>query len=66
MANFKKGDKVKIRLEANSQFRGHAGIITAVLKRESRIFGYIVEIDSQGKKISYQFSERDLENVNEK
>ncbi len=64
MAKFKKGAKVKIRIGANSQFRGQAGIITAELKRESRVYGYIVEIDSRGKKISYQFSEGDLEAVN--
>ena len=61
MAQFKKGDRVRIRPDTSSQFRGHNGTVTEEPISASGILGYIVEIDYRGLKLSYQFSEKELE-----
>jgi hypothetical protein len=63
MAKFKKGDKVKIRPDANSQFRGRIAIIQKEPDRYSNAYGYVVKIDAQGFAPTCQISENDLEAV---
>jgi hypothetical protein len=64
MAKFKKGDKVRIRKDANSQFRGRIATITEEPRVGAGIIGYMVKIEAGGFAPTCQVLENDLENVN--
>ena len=66
MAKFKIGDRVRIRADTNSQFRGRIAIVQKVPNLYTNTFGYIVKIESQGFAPTCQVGENDLEAVNEK
>jgi len=66
MAKFKKGDRIMIRRDANSQFRGRIGIVTEEPKIQAGIFGYIVKIEAGGFSPACQVMEKDMEAVSEK
>jgi ribosomal protein L21E len=63
MQKFEKGDKVRVRLDTASPFRGHTGIVDSETK-DSSGFSYVVKFESQGFLSSYVFSEKDLEKIN--
>lgn len=61
MAKFRIGDRVKIRLDADSQFRGRIGIIENLPNEYAKVSGYKVKIESPGFAPTCQVSEKDLE-----
>jgi hypothetical protein len=66
MAKFKIGDKVRIRPDANSQFRGHIGTIEKLPNDYANVNGYMVKIEMQGFAPTYQVLEKDLEALSDK
>ena len=64
MPKFKKGDKVRIRLDSSSINRGRVGIIDEEPKQDTMGFWYIVKLEIRGFIGSYPFAEQDLESVN--
>jgi len=66
MAKFKIGDKVRIRLDANSQFRGRIGTVEKLPNEYINILGYIVKIESQGFAPTCQVLEKDMETPSDK
>ena len=63
MPKFKKGDKVRIRLDTTSPDRGRIGIVDEKPIKDSYGFWYIVKFGSRGFTRKYRFSEQDLESV---
>jgi hypothetical protein len=63
MPKFNKGDKVRIRLDNASPYRGRAGIIDEEIVGDSFGFWYVVKFESKGFIRSYRFNEQDLEAV---
>jgi hypothetical protein len=63
MAKFKKGDKVKVRLDTASPYRGRSGTVTENPINDSYGFWYMVKFESAGYSPSYRFIEQDLEAV---
>ena len=63
MAKFKIGDKVRVRPDANSQFRGRVGTVQKLPNEVTNVTGYMVKIDLQGFAPTCQISEKDLEPV---
>ena len=61
MANLNVDDKVKIRLDTSSPYRGRSGVITEVLNADSYGEWYMVKFESKGFSTSYRFNEKDLE-----
>lgn len=61
MPKFKKGDRVKVRLDTVSPYRGRDGIVDAEPTRDSYGFWYMVRFESKGFSRSYRFVEQDLE-----
>jgi ribosomal protein L21E len=61
MSNFQIGDKVKIRPDADSQFRGRTGTIVNLPNLYSKIPGYKVKIETTGFSSTCQILEKDLE-----
>ena len=66
MAKFKKGDRIKIRRDANSQFRGRIGVVTEEPKTQAGVFGYIVKIEAGGFSPVCQVMEKDMEAFSDK
>jgi hypothetical protein len=66
MAKFKKGDRIKIHLDANSQFRGRIGVIEKESNEYGNTLGYMVKIESHGFARTCQVLEKDLEAVSYK
>jgi ribosomal protein L21E len=64
MEKFKKGDKVKIRLDTSSPYRGRSGVISENLTSDSYGFWYMVKFESNGYSPSYRFVEQDLAAMN--
>jgi len=64
MAQFKKGDNVKVRLDTSSPYRGRAGVIAGTPTKDSFGFEYAVKFESQGFIRNYRFLEQDLEPAN--
>jgi ribosomal protein L19 len=64
MPKFKKGDKVKVRVDTTSPYRGRIGIVDREPIQGSAGFSYTVKFESAGFTRSYLFSEHDLEAVN--
>jgi hypothetical protein len=63
MAKFKIGQKIKIRTDANSQFRGRTGTIEKVPNEYGNTFGYLVKIQSPGFTPTCQVLETDIEAI---
>ena len=61
MRKFKKGDKVKVRLDTSSPYRGRSGVVQHELPEDSQGFSYMVEFRSAGLHATSRFAERDLE-----
>jgi hypothetical protein len=61
MPKFKKGDKVKVRLDTASPYRGRIGIIDEELIGDPNKCWYMVKFESKGFIRSYRFVEQDLE-----
>ena len=66
MSKFKIGDKVRVRPDVNSQFRGRVGIVEKEPNKNANLFGYTVKIELSGFKPTCQFVEQDLEAVSNK
>ncbi len=65
MAKFKKGDRVKVRLDSNSPFRGRTGIVSENPVSDSYGYMYIIKFESKGYSPTYRIGERDLEAAND-
>jgi hypothetical protein len=61
MPKFNKGDKVRIRLDNASPFRGRSGSIDEEPIGDSFGYWYMVKFTSKGFARSYRFPEEDLE-----
>ncbi len=63
MQKFKKGDKVKVRLDSASPYRGRSGIVIEEPVGDSFGFWYMVKFESKGFTPVTRFVEKDLEAV---
>jgi hypothetical protein len=63
MRKFKVGDRVKVRLDSSSPYRGRTGIIEQHLPEDTRGFWYMVRFESAGLRATSRFPERELEVV---
>lgn len=61
MAKYKKGDRVRISPDANSQFRGRTGIVETEPSEYAHTFGYLVKVESQGFAPTCQVLENEIE-----
>jgi ribosomal protein L21E len=68
MAEFKIGDKVRIRLDANSQFRGRIGTVENEPNdnESATVVGYMVKFESKGNTSTCLFDEQVLEAISDK
>jgi transcription antitermination factor NusG len=64
MSEFEKGDKVRVRLDTASPYRGRIGIVDKETEDSSR-FWYVVKFESKGFSRSYSVAEIDLEKINQ-
>jgi hypothetical protein len=64
MPKFKKGDKVRVRTDTSSPYRGRIGTVDEELIGDSLGSWYMVKFESQGFTRNYRFVERDLESTN--
>jgi hypothetical protein len=64
MSEFEKGDKVRVRLDTASPYRGRIGIVDKETE-DSSGFWYVVKFESKGFSRSYSFGEKDLEKINQ-
>ena len=65
MAKFNIGDKIRIRLDANLQFRGRIGTVEKLPNEYANVHGYTVRIELKGFTPSCQVLEKDIEAVSE-
>ena len=63
MPKFKKGDKVRVRRDCASSYRGPIGVIENGLSKDSHGFWYMVKFEWQGLRAVNRFIEEDLEAV---
>ena len=63
MAKFKIGDKVRVRVDTASLYRGRIGTVDEELIGGSHGFWYMVKFESKGFTRNYRFVERDLEGI---
>lgn len=63
MPKFNKGDKVRVRLDTASPYRGRIGIVDEESRKDSSGFWYVVKFESKGFSRSYTFAENDLEKM---
>ncbi len=63
MPKLKKGDKVRVRLDTTSPYRGRIGIIDEEHAKDSYGFWYTVKFETTGFTRSYRFAEQDLEQI---
>ena len=61
MPKFKKGDKVRVRMDTTSPFRGRIGTIDE--EPNEKAFYYMVKFESAGFTRAYFFAEQDLESI---
>ena len=68
MAKFKKGDNVRIRINASNPFRGRIGIVEIEPNdnESATVVGYIVKFESKGKTSTCLFDEQVLEAISDK
>lgn len=64
MPKFKKGDKVRVRLDTSSAYRGRTGTVDEEPEKDSFGYWYMVKFESKGFTRSYRFIEQDLEAIN--
>jgi hypothetical protein len=65
MPTLKKGDKVRIRLDTASPYRGRTGVVDEEPIEDSFGFWYMVKFESKGYIRNYRFLEKDLVSVND-
>ncbi len=65
MTKFTKGDKVRVRTDTTSPYRGRIGIIDEEPIKDSYGFWYMVKFESKGFIRSYLFVELDLEAISD-
>ena len=63
MPKFKKGDKVRVRRDCASSYRGPIGVIENEPSKDSHGFWYMVKFEWQGLQAVNRFIEEDLEAV---
>ncbi len=63
MPKFKKGDKVRVRLDTITPYRGRTGIVDSEVAKDSYGFSYMVKFESKGLTSIIRFTENDLEGV---
>jgi transcription antitermination factor NusG len=63
MAKFKKGDKVRIRVDTSSPFRGRIGIVDSEPTESANLVGYMVKLESKGNTSTCLFDEQVLETM---
>ena len=61
MPKFKKGDKVRVRLDTTSPYRGRIGIVNENPINDSHGVWYAVKFESKEHAPTYRFGEQDLE-----
>ncbi len=61
MPKFNKGDKVRVRSDTSSPFRGRTGIVDEEVVGDSFGYWYVVKFETKGFTRSYRFIEPDLE-----
>jgi hypothetical protein len=64
MPKFKKGDKVRVRMDTASPYRGRIGTVDEEPIKDSYGFWYMVKFESKGFTRNYRFVEHDLEAIN--
>jgi hypothetical protein len=64
LAKFKAGDKVKVRTDTTSPYRGRIGVINGEPSEDSFGLSYSVKFEARSATIVYRFFERDLEEAN--
>ena len=63
MPKFNKGDKVRVRLDTTSPYRGRIGTVDEEIVGDSFGYWYMVKFESKGFTRSYRFEEQDLEAI---
>ena len=63
MPKFKEGDRVRVRLDTASPYRGRIGVVNGEPSQDSFGYSYVVKFEARGLTIVYRFVERDLEAV---
>jgi hypothetical protein len=61
MPKFKRGDKVMVRIDTSSPYRGRIGTVNEEPRKDSYGFWYMVKFESKGFARNYEFLEHDLE-----
>jgi hypothetical protein len=61
MAKFKIGDKVRVRLDSPSPYRGRTGVVHEELSGDPSGFRYMVKFELRGLAAVNRFAEKDLE-----
>jgi hypothetical protein len=56
-------EKVKVRLDTSSPYRGRPGVISEILNEDSYGSWYMVKFESKGFSTAYRFNEKDLEKI---
>ena len=65
MPKFKRGDKVRIRPDCASPYRGRMGAVEEEPSKDSSGFWYMVKFELKGLRVVNRFFEEDLEVVND-
>ena len=63
MPKFNKGDKVRVRMDTASPYRGHIGTVDEEPNKDSYGFWNMVKFETKGFTRSYRFVEQDLEAI---
>ncbi len=63
MPKFNKGDRVRVRIDTTSPYRGRVGTIDGDPTKDSFGLWYRVKFESEGFKRIYHFVEQDLEEI---
>ena len=61
MPKFKKGDRVKVRFDTTSPYRGRIGVVDREPFKDFHGFGYMVRFGLEGSTTVCRFIEQDLE-----
>ena len=65
MPKFKTGDKVRVRLDSASPYRGRIGVIDKEPMKDSYGFWYMVKFERRDLLTVHRFVEQDLERVSD-
>jgi hypothetical protein len=63
MPEFKKGDKVRVRLDSASPYRGRSGVVDKEGTKDSFRSWYMVKFESRGLAAVSRFAEEELEAI---